>query len=589
MNIATRRQAEPASPGLVSPVAPALVRPFGHPLGHPLGRVRWARLATALAVPAIMLLTAVGCRWLGLLHAVIDTDEGLYMVQAREWLRGAWPLVAVWDMHPIGAPALFALAFAVFGEGVLAVRLLGILAAALAGTAVFAAVRAAGAPRALGIGAGIIYVAHTARMGGLASNTEILFAPLVATAMAIGIGATAAAWRWGNVLRAQDLAAPRARDLVAPRARDLVAMGLAIGLALAIKPVAAPEGCLAFALLVGPAWWRGLLGWRRALGFAAGYAALCALPTLLIGLAYWLRGDLAAFVDGSFLAPLRYSHGRLLAWDALHRVTVAALTLLWPLLLAGLALAHWLPRPGSGGLLARIGLLWFATATIAIVGPGFYFPHYFLMWLPPLAVLAALGCWHLARLAVPRPKGHDRGHIQRRQVGDRGGHRGRDMHGLDRRGLVFALLVAAVAVGSWRADATARIDRGIGTFAADPVREVAAAVARELAPRGNPGETIFVANYHPVVYVLSGAGLPTRYVFPAHLTGAFGRVADIDMDVEVARILATRPLVVVVDRGWWASMRAPVAAMITTALAGDYTLAATVAEERGAVEVWRRR
>lgn len=558
MNIATR-QAELAPSSLVSPVV----------LAPPRRRTAWALPVPALLVPAMMLLAALAFRSLGLVHAVIDTDEGLYMVQAREWLRGAWPLVAVWDMHPIGAPGLFALAFAVLGEGVLAIRLLGILAVALAGTAVFAAVRAAGAPRALGIGAGIIYVAHTVRMGGLASNTEILFAPLVVAAMAIGIGAAAAAWG-------------RNRP---PRVRDLVAPGLAIGLALAIKPVAAPEGCLAFALLVGPAWWCGLLGARRMLGFAAGYALLCALPTLLFGLAYWLRGDLAAFVDGSFLAPLRYSHGRLAAWDAVHRITVAALTLLWPLLLAGVALARWLPRRGGpsasapalarGTLLARIGLLWFATATLAIIGPGFYFPHYFLMWLPPLAVLAALGCWQVARLAAP---------------GAQAGHRGRN-----RRGLVFALLVAVVAVGSWRADATARIDRGIGTFAADPVREVAAAIAREIAPPGNPmggnpgGEPIFVANYHPVVHVLSGAGLATRYVFPAHLTGAFGRVAAIDMDAEVARILATRPRVIVVDRGWWTSMRPAVAAMVTAALAGDYALAATVAEERGPVEVWRRR
>ncbi len=538
MNVAAR-QVEPGTPDLVSPAATAsaATRTPHRPSG---------RAADALLVPALMLLAALAARLLGLVQAVIDTDEGLYMVQAREWLRGAWPLVAVWDMHPIGAPGLFALAFALFGEGIAAVRTLGILAVGLAGTAVCAAVRAAGAPRALGIGAGLVYVAHSVRLGGLATNTEILFAPLVAAAMAIGIGAAATAWRRG----------------IAPRGRDLAAMGLAIGLALAIKPVAAPEGCLAFALLVGPAWRRGLLGWRRVLAFAAGYAVLCFLPTLLFGLAYWLRGDLAAFLDGSFLAPLRYSHGRLSAWDAMHRVTVAALTLLWPLLLAGLALARWLPRPGSGrllgpgGLLARIALAWFAAATIAVIGPGFYFPHYFLMWLPPLAVLAALGCWRLARLAPPR-----------------------------RRGVAFALLVAVVAVGSWRADATARVDRGIGTFVADPVRQVAAAIAHEITAN----EPVFVANYHPVVYLLAGAGLPTRYVFPAHLTGAFGRVADLDMDAEVARILAARPRVVVVDRGWWTSMRPVVAAMLTTALADGYDLAATVAEERGAVEIWRRR
>ncbi len=42
--------------------------------------------------------------------AVLDPDEGLYLVQARAWLGGGWPFVAVWDMHPPGAPALRVLA-----------------------------------------------------------------------------------------------------------------------------------------------------------------------------------------------------------------------------------------------------------------------------------------------------------------------------------------------------------------------------------------------------------------------------------------------------------------------------------------------
>jgi hypothetical protein len=320
--------------------------------------------------------------------------------------------------------------------------------------------------------------------------------------------------------------------------------------------VAAPEGCLAFALLALPAWWRGLLPWRRGLAMAATYAGLCALPTLLFGLAYLLQGEFAAFLDGSFLAPLRYSHDRLGATAAAQQVLVTVLTLLWPCLLALLALACWLPRAGPGGLLARVGLLWFAAGSLAILAPGFFFPHYFLIWLPPLSLLAALGCWRLARFMPPR-----------------------------RRGLVFGFLVAVVAVGSWRADATARIERGIGLFVPDPVRQVAAAIAAELPP----GEPIFVANYHPVVYVLARAGLPTRYVFPAHVTGHFGGVADIDMDAEVARIMASRPRFVVVDRGWWHTIRPGAAAIITAALESGYELAGTVAEERGPVELWRPR
>ncbi|MBX9698795.1 MAG: hypothetical protein K2X74_05125, partial [Acetobacteraceae bacterium] len=204
----------------------------------------------------------------------------------------------------------------------------------------------------------------------------------------------------------------------------------------------------------------------------------------------------------------------------------------------------------------RVGLLWFACATVAVVGPGFFFQHYFLMWLPPLSLLAGLGAWCFARLARPgwRP-------------------------------FAYGLTVLAVVGHSWLGAFVPRLDRGIGIAIPDPVREVAAAIRQELAP----GETIFVANYHPVVYFLSGAEVPTRFVFPAHLTGPFHSLTGIDTDAEVRRVLGSAPRFIVVDRGWWWSMREEAAALIGAALAEDYELAETVAEERGPVEVWRRR
>lgn len=492
----------------------------------------------AAAVPLVMLLAALALRALGFLVSVIDTDEGLYLVQAQAWLRGGWPLVAVWDMHPVGAPAVFAIAISVFGESIATIRLLGVLCVAGAAWALHGAVRAAGAPRRIGIAAGLIYIAYSTRLGGLATNTEILFAPLVVAAMALGVRGAAGALRFGRP----------------PGWAALVAMGLAIGCALTIKPVVAPEGCLAFALLVFPALWRGVLPWRRALAMAAAYAGLCALPAAILGLLYLSRGELAAYLDGSFLAPFRYADGRLGLPDALQRVLVEVMTLLWLVLLAGLAVARWAGRAGAAGLLARIGLVWFATGSIGIVAPGYFYPHYFLIWLPPLAMLAALGAWRVARL-LPTA----------------------------RRALGYGLLVGVVVVGAWRGDAVARIERGIGIFTPDPVDLVADRIRAEL----QPGESIFIANYHPVIYALTDAALPSRFIFPAQLTGsAFTQVAGIDTDAEVARIMATRPRFVVVDRGWWPRMRPSAADIIAVALERDYRMVATVDEVRGPIEIW---
>lgn len=512
----------------------------------------WRGLTVGAAVPALMLLASFGFRALALLQAVIDTDEGLYLVQAQAWLRGEWPLIAVWDMHPVGAPAMIALSLLAFGETVEAVRLLGIICVAATGWALFGLVRAAGGGRGLGVGAGLLYIAETVQLRGLATNTEILFAPFVAAAMAVATGAAVRTLREG----------------AAPRWRELAAIGVLIGAALVIKQVVALEGCFAFALLTFPALWRRALPTGRFLGMAAAYALLCALPTALLALAYWQRGGLEVFLDTLFVAPFRYSLGRLGPWEALQPISTALVTLLWPVILAVVSAVVWCRPSGRGGdaaapaaaaperLLVRIGLLWFAVGTLAIAGPGYFYHHYFLIWLPSLSILGALGAAFLARAARPRlvPA-------------------------------VFAGILGVTSVAAWRSDAAARLDRGIGIWEPDPVREVAEAV--EL--RSRPGEPVFIVNYHPVVYFLARAGLPTRFVFPAHLSGDFDEVSDIDTDAELSRVLASRPRLVVVDRGWWPRLRPRAASTVTAALQADYVLADTVAEERGPVEIWQLR
>ena len=147
--------------------------------------------------------------------AVIDTDEGLYLVQAQAWLRGEWPLVAVWDMHPIGAPAIYALAMAIVRREHRHHPPAGQRLRRGGGLGAYGAVRAAGAPRGIGLAAGLVYIAHSLRMGGLATNTEILFAPLVVAAMALGLrGAAAALRRSGR--RAGRLLVPWAWPWAAP-------------------------------------------------------------------------------------------------------------------------------------------------------------------------------------------------------------------------------------------------------------------------------------------------------------------------------------------------------------------------------------
>lgn len=486
-----------------------------------LARHRWAIALCLLP------LGVVAIRWASFLPSVIDWDESLYVLQAREWLRGNWPFSGVWDMHPLGAPATIAAAFLIFGESLETVRLLGAFCVISTGFALIALTRVVGAPRSLGYAAAVFYAAHSLLLGGLSSNTEILFAPLVVSSLALAL-------------------AP------GPRWPRLIGMGLLMGCAMLIKQVVAPEGCLAYAIFAWP-----LLRerrWGMLFATAAAYALLCLTPTLLVAVIYALRGEFAIWYESTILAPLHYASGRIPLEQTLWRLTLAALALRWLLVMSIPALF----LPWRDPVLRRLtifGFAWLFAASLAVAVPGFFFPHYFLILMPPLSLLAAIGIQAFAERIA--------------------GHRARWM---------LAALVGFVAIDQVASDLTPRLSRGFYMGSPDTPRRMAAMMNDEL----QPGDTIFVPNYQPVVYFLTNANLPTRFPFPVHLTGSFANLAGVDTNAEVARILATRPRFIVLDRTEWFGMRASAMSMLTEALEDGYELAASFAEERGAVELWRR-
>ena len=134
-------------------------------------------------------------------------------------------------------------------------------------------------------------------------------------------------------------------------------------------------------------------------------------------------------------------------------------------------------------------LLWFVAATLGIVLPGKFYAHYFMLWLPPLCIGAALGLREgVVRLAPRRP------------------------------GAALLAVVAIIASMPVLADLAQLGRRGVGVRLPDPPRAAAAAIARMVPP----GETAFIVNYEPVIYFLAGLPLPTRMPLWQQLTGYFG-------------------------------------------------------------------
>ena len=506
--------------------------------------------ASSVWPPLLMLSAAFLLRAASFRLSVIDWDESLYLLQAREWLRGGWPLVAIWDIHPVGGPAMVAVALLVFGESVVSVRLLGLLAVTATAWILYLIVRMLGGPRAVGIGAGFLYIVHTAVRAGLATNTELLFAPFICAALAIGVHA----WRAQTALSW----------------RSLVAMGLLVGWALTIKQVVVPLGCLSFALPMLPAYVRGTLPLRRGIVMAAVFALLCATPTLAFALAYFLKGELAAFLEGSFLAPIRYVRDPIALPAVAVQILKACVGLSWLIVLALMAIV----QIGASRSFRKeqvetnFALLWFLAGCVAVAGPLQFWVHYFLILVPPLSLLAAMGAWRLA-------------HLKRPSIA---------------AGL-FACLLIVTASDIWL-DRFARLIK-LGrssecfTFASKGEPDVPRLIAGRIAAELALGQPIFVFNYQPIVYFLSGATLPTRIPFPIDLVGT-QNFTGVNLDAEVARVLAAKPQFIVVDRDSMFPVRPSAQVLVESELVANYDLVGTFDDidsrpSPGLIELWRRR
>jgi len=492
--------------------------------------------ALALAdfrIPLLFLAVALILRSPAFLSAQLQPDEGLYILQAAEWLRGGWPYVAVWDMHPAGAPALLLLVHALVPDPVIALRITGILVIAATATGLFSIARLFGGSVCTAIAAGMLYIAYSVVAGGLATNTEIMFAPFV-------------------VLAAR-LLFNEAMGQQAPRVGMVFAAGLSAGVALWVKQVTALETSALWLTMIVVAGRQGRLTVRQALVLALVFAAGAGALSLGFGAGYLLAGQFDPWLRGNILAPLSYAVGDDYSTPWRPVVFVALAPFLGLALgCAGLALPDAAARRPL-----RWVLPWLAASLLAALVPGKFYDHYFLILVPPLSLLAAFGLTAVLRQVV-RPE---------MQAG------------------ALPVMVALTMAIPLAFMVLPMLGHGMGLRERDPTRQVAEIAAGAL----RPGEALFVANWHPIVYALAKAPPPTPYTLPVHLSGPQVDLAGVDTTAELHRVLALPPGVIVLSPAFWRLIRPEARALIEEAVARDYRLVATVNDGVAPVEVWRHR
>lgn len=446
----------------------------------------------------------------------IDWDEGAFALAGREIAEGRLPYLGFFDIKPLGLWVLNGLAQLIGGPELMALRALGAACVGITAGLLFLLARGAAGSGSAGLAAALLFLAFSTDLTGLVTHTEILMAPFAT-------GAALLAWR------------ALARPATGTPYRLLAAMAALFAVELAIKPVAVIWGSVLFVLVLAH-WWRtGLLPARRGLAAALLYAAICGLPFFLAAAIYAAAGHFAIFWYSYFGFKSAYvGVGGGVDLAHVFRNILRIILVLWPLLL----LALWLPARWLRDrrlLPAGFAALWLGADLLAASASLQFFQHYFLLTLPPLCLAAALALDDIGRRLVVAGR-------QRAAI-------------LALAGFVALIpLVPYLHARPW-----------LSLTRPDALAQLAMAV-RANTP---PGGTVFLTGVEPIVYFLAGARLATPHVFPTLLFGGQRHLAPVDPDREIARVMAARPALVVVERSTWPGLTPSAVATLKAGL-GDY-------------------
>ncbi len=439
-------------------------------------------------------------------QSVYDWDESVYLVVSDSILRGHLPYIEIWDHKPPLIYYVFALFQIVFGQSVMAIRWGGCVCITISAMGLYFIGREILRRRDCGLLAGIFYLTYGVQNSGLASNSEIIFAPLVIFSV----------YHF-------------CRHLARPSSSRLLLASLLLGLSLQIKYVTIFEGL-------------GIIGYfyviRRDPGCDSRTGVVnlllitlgTALPTLIAASVYACAGYFADFYHANFTANLARAQpppisARELIWFSGEVMGSYSLIITCVLFTPLIYYLNRLNRIAPDEMRRSHFFLgiWTISALIAAMSLRGLFPHYFLEILPPLSLSAAYNL--VITLSGLKSQGHGR--------------------------IKYALTLGAILLGggmiplAYRSmNASYQTWRNFSTlYAADQSRRVAAYVN----DRTTAADYLFVPNWEPVLYHLTHTQVPIKFILRSHLFDPFWlKISGADTAAEMKSAMAKQPKFVIV-------------------------------------------
>ncbi|MEB3338141.1 MAG: glycosyltransferase family 39 protein [Leptolyngbyaceae bacterium] len=422
---------------------------------------------------------------------MIDWDESLYLLIADKWLDGYPPYTVIWDNKPPGIYLLFALALAVFGHSVIAIRILACIAmvAASYGLYLVGGTLNSRYGAVVGILAGVFYAFAFTINGGDSANTEIFFIPFAIFAFYL---------LFSKIIGLREF---QTRDYWL-----ISCIGLVLGIGFEIKQVVLFDLITVGLILAGSVLAQPQFR-QKYLSLTIAFLALMIgfiLPFLAISLYFFWVGNFHEYFYANFTAnKLRTVDNQFstsIFSEVFNKLFDSRLMFTLCVLLLSSLIYLLIDRSinQKERWMVFSLLVWF---TIILIGFFLVFrhiyPHYLLQLNPPLALASA---YMVTRLGV----------LSWNQEGMR----------LRRR--YFLLLLAVLLIVNRRAIAHPFSSglkqvfyqhiKGIKYWQDNP-----GLVAEHLRNRMDENNYIYVVDDQPIIYFLAGAKTPSKYVFPSFL------------------------------------------------------------------------
>jgi len=438
-------------------------------------------------------------------RSVVDWDESVYLLMAREWLRGSLPYTTLWDHKPPALYLLFVSGQWVFGQTIVSIRILTCLAVALSCYLIYRFGRDILYSTKTGILAAILYMAFSLKNVGETAHAELLFNPFVLLGfyLILRLFPKTQVSRW-----------------------RLILIGLVFGVAMQIKfsvlfDFIAAVMVYILVVVAWRKWFSFSTVWVHAMEMGVGFL----MPLLVFVSLYAAAGQLEVFIHANFTANIIY--GQLIPFSVQSLVNallvqVKTHILLWTALWLTPAFLLQSARPPKRLDYRVVALLiWVLGSFMGVNIAKRFYPYYFLQMLSPLCLLAAHLVINAAHALKEKP--------------------------LWTRSLLVGLILLALFEPLFipmRTSLTAIRQQ----WYKQPDKP--ALVAAYLNERIDHDARLFVVDYQPVLYYLVDGVIPTRYIVPMVLThDDWARVAGIDRYRELAAIMACPPdYVVLKDR-----------------------------------------